>query len=460
MEGLTSGWLRDVSYGTLRDRLRQGWWVGDRGSLFRHIDRYQRQLGGQPRRILLLESLPEAWLAAWFAAVLAGCPLFLGNPRWGAAEGRQAIALSRPERIWGAIPPSWGAIAPPESTCSPEAEATIAIPTGGSSGQVRFAAHTWATLAAAARGFQAHFGGQPVQALNVLPLFHVSGLLPVVRSLLSGGRLECFPYADLKAGRRPQLDPAASFLSLVPTQLPALLARDPGWLAQWRALLVGGGPTWPSLLAAARQADLPLALTYGATETAAQVATLLPEEFRSGRTDCGRALPHVELQIEDEAGRSLPAGAVGAIAVRGPSLFRGYVPERRADGVWRSGDWGRLDADGYLTVLGRQSETIITGGEKVFPGEVEAAIRATGAVADVAVVGVPDARWGEAVVALCQRGEGAVSLAALAAALRPQLADYKQPKHWRWVAELPRNAQGKLQRPALLAIASRALRSS
>ncbi len=444
----------------LEQRWQAGWLVGDRAACQRQLRDYQRQLHGRPQRILLLERQPEPWLAGFLAAMLAGWPLFLGNPNWGTREAQQAIAGCQPELIWGEIPAHWGAIARPAPTAEPTPEPIVAIPTGGSSGQVRFATHTWATLAAAARGFQAHFGGEPVNALNVLPLYHVSGLLPVLRSLLSGGLLELATYATLKAGSRPQLAPESSFLSLVPTQLQALLAIAPDWLARWRALLVGGGPTWPSLQAAARQADLPLALTYGATETAAQVATLQPSEFRAGRADCGRALPHVELQILGSAGEVLPAGAVGAIAVRAPSLFQGYYPERHApEAWWPSGDWGVLDADGHLTVLGRQSQTIITGGEKVFPGEVEAAIRATGAVADVAVVGIPDERWGQAVVALCARGERAASLPELAAAIRPLLADFKQPKHWCWVPSLPRNAQGKLQATALQAIARRALQS-
>ncbi|NJO21311.1 MAG: hypothetical protein HC838_16480 [Spirulinaceae cyanobacterium RM2_2_10] len=125
-----------------------------------------------------------------------------------------------------------------------------------------------------------------------------------------------------------------------------------------------------------------------------------------------------------------------------------------------TGDWGRLDAAGHLTVLGRQDQTIISGGEKVFPTEVEAAIRATGGVADVAVLGVPDAHWGQAVMALCVRSEMVMSLEDLAAIIRPQLANFKQPKHWCWLPSLPRDARGKLNQKALRAIATQALPSS
>ncbi len=438
--------------------LPSGWFSGDAAALVRQGLAYQQQLVGRPRPILLLERQPEAWLAGFLAAVQAGWPLFLGNPAWGAREGRQAIALSQPALIWGELPAAWGRITTPEPGPPPPADPIIAIPTGGSSGQVRFATHTWATLTAAAQGFQARFSPEPIAVLNVLPLYHVSGLMPVVRSLISGGCYESFPYAELKAGRRPRLDPARSVLSLVPTQLQDLLALDPQGLASWRRLLVGGGPIWPTLLAAARRADLSLVLSYGMTETAALVAALEPAEFRQGRADCGRALPHVELQILDAAGQPLPAGAVGAIALRSPALFQGYYPELRPSGPWwPTADAGYLDADGHLTVLGRQQEVIITGGEKVFPGEVEAAIRGTGMVADVGVIGWPDERWGQRVVALYVPAGLQATPAALTAALRSQLAPYKQPKHWCAVPALPRNAQGKLNRSHVTTMVQQAL---
>ncbi len=242
----------------------------------------------------------------------------------------------------------------------------------------------------------------------------------------------------------------------MPTQLSRLLAR-PGageWLRGFRAVLVGGGPAWPELAAAGVRAGLPLAFTYGATETAAAVAALRPEEFLAGGRGCGAALPHANLTLAHD----------GEICVRGASVFRGYWPEPSAAGAWVSADRGFFDARGSLHVLGRRDAVIITGGEKVEPAEVEAVLRATGEFADVAVVGVPDAAWGSVVVACYPGGppESGVGAprpprtepdwARVAAGLE-KLAVWKRPKKFAALAAWPRDVAGKIDRVALARLA-------
>ena len=165
----------------------------------------------------------------------------------------------------------------------------------------------------------------------------------------------------------------------------------------------------------------------------------------------GRALPGIELRACGADGRELPAGEVGVLEVRGPNVFAGYwrLPEKtaeemRADGFFVTGDMARIEADGYVTIVGRARDLIITGGLNVYPKEIEQAIDALPGVVESAVVGVPHPDFGEAVVAVVTGAPGDV-----VAALRGQLAGFKLPKHVAVVDELPRNAMGKVQKNLL-----------
>jgi O-succinylbenzoic acid--CoA ligase len=249
--------------------------------------------------------------------------------------------------------------------------------------------------------------------------------------------------------------PTPAFLSLVPTQLQRLLKGDLTiilWLQSFTAILLGGAPAGATLLDKARNLHLPLAPTYGMTETASQVATLLPQEFLAGNLSSGRILPHARLTIQDETGKPLPPFTPGRITLSGTSLAQGYGSTPLSQ-PWQSGDLGYLDSDGYLYVLGRENTLIITGGEKVLPAEVEAAILATSYASDVAVLGVPDQEWGEQVVAVVipthQAPLPPVLTIQLCAALKLRLSSYKIPKQWLLRKCLPRNAQGKLNQTEL-----------
>ncbi len=335
----------------------------------------------------------------------------------------------------------------------------LMIATGGTSGLARWAVHTWETLATAAHGLRAALGGGPVHSVCFLPLHHVSGLMQVVRSFVSGGRLVLADGRALGAGEFPSI-PDGAVTSIVPTQLVRLLERPDGatWLRRFRAVFLGGGPAWPELLDRARAERLPLAPCYGMTETAAQVTMMSPDVFLAGGEGAGGALPHATIAIVDETtGAVLAPGVQGRIHVRSESLCHGFLPNITPDRrEFLTSDRGRLGVDGNLTVLGRSDAVIITGGEKVDPAEVEAVIRATGLVDDVAVLGVPDAKWGEAVVAVIA-GAAKDRKRELAALVRSRLPPPKRPKRWVSVATLPRNHAGKLNRRALLAIAAGAI---
>ncbi len=388
------------------------------------------------RQVIVEERDPARFMGIFAAATAGGGTVFLADPGWGAAERSQFAGLTKSN---------------PEARDGETAARTgwLCLPTGGSSGRMRLARHDQDTIEAAVQGCARHFGVSRLNAVGVLPLHHVSGLMPWMRCALTGGRYQPWSWPDLEEGRRPEIGPGDWFLSLVPTQLQRLLDRggSEDWLRRFRAVFVGGGPAWPELLERAREARLPLSPGYGMTETAAMVATLLPEEFLAGREGCGRCLPHAQVILEPD----------GLISIDSASLFRGYHPLRRADGPWITDDRGRWDEHGGLHVLGRRDAIIITGGEKVEPGEVEAALRATGQFGDVAVVGVPDPTWGEAVVACHPAGTTVPDLALAERLLAERLAPHKRPKHYVRLEAWPRNAQGKLNRPALTALASQVL---
>lgn len=393
----------------------------------------------EPRDVVVEEREPARFISSFTAAVAAGGTVFLADPAWGARERAQFAALTRLHVRRAADEGAGGRLSATIGHSRAE-RGWLCIPTGGSSGNLKLARHDGETLAAAVTGFCAHFGVARVNAVGLLPLHHVSGFMAWMRTVLTGGTYLPWDWKQVETGRRPALpsDGGDWFLSLVPTQLQRLLgsADAEAWLRGFRAVFVGGGPAWPELIEAGAAAGLPLAFSYGMTETAAMVAALRPEEFLAGGRGSGTAMPHARLSLDDG----------GRIGIESASLFRGYWPEAREGAAWLTEDLGEFDERDSLHVRGRRDALIITGGEKVDPAEVETALRATGLFADVAVIGVPDAEWGQAVVACYPAEGGAVDAVAL-----DGLSAFKRPKRYVAVpaAEWPRNAQGKVNRAAL-----------
>jgi O-succinylbenzoic acid--CoA ligase len=392
---------------------------------------------GLTRTVIIEESQQERFMQVFLDAAGARGTVFVADPSWGATERAQLAAAA-------AQPPGTGRQSKIADRESGTERGWLCLPTGGTSGKVRWARHDQDTLSAAVRGCCEHFGVERINAVGVLPLHHVSGLMAWMRCALTGGSYVPWNWADLEAGRCPQIVADDWFLSLVPTQLQRLLCRPEvaDWLRRFRAILIGGGPAWPDLLDRAGELRLPLSPGYGMTETAAMVAALRPGEFLRGRRGCGTALPHATIAL----------GQDGVIQIRAQSLFRGYFPEEReADDAWSTEDLGRFDGQGTLYVLGRRDAVIISGGEKVEPAEVEAVLRATGQFVDVAVLGVLDPEWGESVVACYPADTPKPDPALLDAHLQRELAPHKRPKHYLPVA-WQRNAQGKINRLALTAL--------
>ena len=184
------------------------------------------------------------------------------------------------------------------------------------------------------------------------------------------------------------------------------------------------------------------------TETASQIVTLKPSDFLRGNNSCGQVLPHAEIKIYDKNGKELKTNQTGIIKIKADSLMLGYYqdnfnPNLRIN-TFTPDDLGYWDEQGYLTLVGRQTNKIITGGENVFPTEVEAVIRATGLVIDICVIGKTDQYWGEIVVAVYVPDSKEVSQAQLEQAILGKLSKFKHPKLWISVEQLPRNSQGKI----------------
>ena len=414
--------------------------------------------------VLVAETNPIEFLATFIAGIIAQVDLLLCDPGWQRREWEQVLQLVKPDLIYGERSPE-KLIAQLESIQPVEPQLPdkplIMIPTGGTSGKIRFAMHTWETLTASVLGFQEYFSCQQINSCCTLPLYHVSGLMQFMRSLITQGNLVICSYKALPT-QQLSLDKSDYFISLVPTQLQYLIASIPEWLAKFKTVLLGGAPPMRSLLDTARNYHIPIALTYGMTETASGVVTLKPKDFLAGNNSNGRVLPHAKIEIvKNSQSQKRELGAadfednLGLVEINCSSLCLGYYPQLfTAKETLITDDLGYLDRDGYLYLVGRNSQKIITGGENVFPAEVESAIYATGLVKDVCVIGISDRFWGQVVTAVYVPLESSHDLNLIQQKVRQQLAKYKQPKCWIEIDKIPRNDRGKINYQKLKEIAT------
>lgn len=297
--------------------------------------------------------------------------------------------------------------------------------------------------------------------VTVLPMFHSGGVgLFTVPTLTIGGRVIVLPKFD-----------AAALLATVEREradlvfgVPAIwleLARDPAFTAAryptLRALPSGGAPLPVALIETLAERGFTVLQGYGLTETAPGGTVIALEDWRRKAGTVGKPFAFVELRVVGEDGLPVPSGAIGEVQFRGPNVFAGYwrLPEATAeaftgDGWFRSGDLGLLDDEGFLRLVDRRKDMVITGGENVYSAEVEDVLFAHAAVAEAAIIGIPDERWGEAVCAVVVLKAGQqVSSDELVAHCRTRLAKYKAPKHVVFVEALPRNAAGKVLKTRL-----------
>lgn len=298
--------------------------------------------------------------------------------------------------------------------------------------------------------------------LHALPIFHTHGLFVASNiCLLSGAQMIFLPGFDLDAMLR--LFPKATSLMGVPTFYTRLLddarfTRD--LVAHMRLFVSGSAP----LLAEthngfAERTGHRILERYGMTETNMNTSNPYDGDRRAGTV--GMALPQVEVQLTDpNTGVPVPAGEVGMIEVRGPNVFQGYwqMPEKtreelRSSGFFITGDLGRFDADGYLSIVGRQKDLIISGGYNIYPKEIELVLDEQEGVLESAVIGVPHADFGEAVIAvLVAKPNATIDTAAIQAAISTGLARFKQPRKLIVLDALPRNAMGKVLKAELRAL--------
>jgi long-chain acyl-CoA synthetase len=291
--------------------------------------------------------------------------------------------------------------------------------------------------------------------MSALPLFHIAGLANLSYVLFTGGQLHVLGgfdpggFVDELVRRRIQLT------QLVPTLIQAVTQEvssrgEPPDLSELIEIVYGASPIRPDLLErAVRVLGCRFRQNYASSETGPlPICSLPPEDHDPARGRLGTA-------GRPSLGWELRLGERGEIQVRGAAPLPGYWNDQEAtarsltaDGFYRTGDVGTVDANGYLTIVDRLKDVVITGGENVFPAEVEAVLARYPAVADVAVIGIPDDRWGETVHAVIVAGNG-FDEAGLAGWARERLAGFKCPTGVTVVAELPRNATGKVLRARL-----------
>jgi malonyl-CoA/methylmalonyl-CoA synthetase len=468
-----------LSYGAMVER------SGRLASLF-------RSLGIRPGDRIAIQAEKSAWaLLVYLATLRAGAVHLPLNPAYTPAEllyflrdAEPALFICRPEQeaemrtlaaeagvarvetlgIGGSGSlPAAALKAPPDfDDIAREAGDLAAILyTSGTTGRSKGAMLTHANLASNAETLRVAWRFTAAdRLLHALPIFHTHGLFVATNvTLLAGGSMLFLPAFDLDAILR--LLPEATAMMGVPTYYTRLLSR-PDFTrertAHVRLFVSGSAPLSAETHREfeARTGHLILE-RYGMTET--NMIASNPYEGPRVPGSVGPPLSGVEVRIAEPAsGALLPQGEIGVIEVKGPNVFKGYwrMPEKnaeefRSDGFFVTGDMGCIDDAGYVHIVGRAKDVVITGGLNVYPAEVEAAIEALPGVAECAVIGVPHPDFGEGVVAVvtARPGEPTPGEAAIRTALRDTLAAFKQPKRVFVVDALPRNAMGKVRKNVL-----------
>lgn len=448
---------------------------------------------GRGARVAVLLGNRNAFVETWLACLHLGAILVPLNPRWAAPEiayavnDSGAVALVHEAEFADRLPPAaqtpgllarlpvsdaaplFPAVAPAgPATPGDEADTAVILYTSGTTGKPKGAMLTQFNLVHSVLHFRHGMEVRPGdRTLLTVPASHVTGLVANIATLLASGGAVVMQRAFK----------AAAFLELVARErvthslmVPAmynLCLRDPALdtldLSAWRLGGYGGAPMPTATIERLARAlpQLQLQQAYGSTETTSPV-TLIPVEDTAARPwSVGIPLHCAEIAVMDDHGRELPPGETGEVWIRGPMVVPGYWNNPEATereftaGFWKSGDLGRIDADGHLAILDRKKDMINRAGYKVFSVEVENALVRHDDVVEAAVVGYPCEVLGERVRAHVVLREG-VDAAAAEPALRDfargELADYKQPDAWVFEpAPLPRNANGKVLKTDLRA---------
>ncbi|MBE0642836.1 MAG: o-succinylbenzoate--CoA ligase [Bacteroidetes bacterium] len=378
------------------------------------------------------------------------------NVRLTAAEQSRQIAHLQP-RLFLSEPVSFTASSADfHPVQTDESRLCSILFTSGTSGEMKAVPHTWMNHRASAEGSAENLGVRTDDNwMCVIPLYHIGGLAIVTRSLFYGTALTVWKGFEASAILETLGRERITLLSLVPTMLQRMLEANASFTAAslpaLRAILLGGAAASRTLWDDALARGLPVLGTYGLTETCSQVVTASPSALAAMAGSAGRPIGGAELRIEDEHGNALTSGNTGEICIRGTMVATGYlrnVPltaERFANGWFHSGDVGMIDDANCLHVIGRRDDMIVTGGENVYPTEIEDILVRHPAVHETAVTGVEDADWGQKIAAaiVCHAD---LTVAELEDWCRREMAGYKIPRVWLRVEVLPRTASGKLIR--------------
>ena len=292
--------------------------------------------------------------------------------------------------------------------------------------------------------------------LSCLPLYHVGGLAILFRSCLYGTSVVVHQGFDLQHVQNDLTHKPITIVSLVPTMLHRMLQDDTwqSWNKFLRLILLGGAAASLELVQQCIAYNLPIALTYGLSEAASQVATATPEQVRHKPLSVGKALPGTQITIVNEQREQVATGETGEIVVAGGTVMLGYYENEAAtvntlvDGELYTGDMGYLDDDEDLFVVQRRSDLIVSGGENIYPIEVEQILKQHPAIQEACVVGIPHPEWGQQVSALVVTST-MISTEEIASYIRNHLAAYKMPRVIQITDQLPLTASGKIEREAV-----------
>lgn len=402
------------------------------------------------------------------AHALAGIPLLPLHPALPQGDVQRLVQAAGARLLTVAQCLETGpARAVPADAVRPDDDLLL-VPTSGSSGPAKLArlSHRATLGAAAALSERLPFGPADRWILT-LPLSHVGGLSVVTRCVCARRPMVLVPRFGEAAVWTAIVRDAGTRLSAVPAMAHRLLAdtAHAADLARLSLLMLGGQAAPLALRQALADAGVPAVTSYGLTESCAAAACEAPADAGRLLPGCGTALPGMAIRITGADGQPLPAGQAGVIRLQGPSLLAGYAgqPDRApldAQGWLDTGDLGWLDEAGRLHVQGRRSELIVTGGEKVVPGVVEAALREHPAVRDAVVFAQPDPRWGAIVCAAVESPVPPEALLAdtrLPALLATLLPPWARPRRLACLPALPRLATGKVDRRGTPALAAAAL---
>lgn len=286
-----------------------------------------------------------------------------------------------------------------------------------------------------------------------LPIFHVSGFSTLIKSMVYGMAIVLTKQKEMSHLLETIRKQKVTLLSLVAKNIQDIFdLKGKQMLEGVRGILLGGGPVPASLLEKCKQTNLPIYLTYGMTETASQVATIDGLDIYRKIGSVGKPLFFNQIRISNA-----DSNGVGEILIKGPTVMKGYFnqPEETnlrmtTDGFFHTGDLGYFDTEGYLYIADRRSDLIISGGENIYPAEIEAQMMALNLFDEVAVVGYTDKKWGAVPVAFyVKKSTTEITAEEIKQQLQNHIAKYKLPKMYYEIASLPRNALGKVQKNVL-----------